>query len=221
MLSTKREGFTRAEIEKSTKYSGGNLTKILDNLERCDFIISYSQFGNKKKQALYRLSDFYTLFYLKYVETNRSKDENYWQHHFTDRSVESWQGFTFEEICLQHLPQIKKGLGITGIGTEASSWRYIPAKDEEKRGFQIDLIIQREDNIIHLIECKFAGSQYVITKDYKEKLRERVSSFKEITSTRKNAVITFITPFGLAQGVNSSIVHSQLTARHLFKSLDD
>ena len=221
LLSTKREGFTRGEIEKSTKYSGGNLTKILDNLERCDFIISYSQFGNKKKQALYRLSDFYTLFYLKYVETNRSKDENYWQHHFTDRSVESWQGFTFEEICLQHLPQIKKGLGITGIGTEASAWRFIPAKDEEKRGFQIDLIIQREDNIIHLIECKFAGSQYVITKDYKEKLRERVSSFKEITATRKNAVITFITPFGVAQGVNSSIVHSQLTARHLFKSLDD
>ena len=63
-----------------------SLTKMLDNLERCDFIVSYAQFGNKSKQTLYRLADFYTLFYFRYVENNRSRDEQYWQHHFMDRS---------------------------------------------------------------------------------------------------------------------------------------
>ena len=38
LLSTRREGFTRKEIEEATGYSGGSLTKMLDNLERCDFL---------------------------------------------------------------------------------------------------------------------------------------------------------------------------------------
>ena len=44
LLSTKREGFVRSEIEKGTGYGGGGLSKMLDNLERCDFIVSYAQF---------------------------------------------------------------------------------------------------------------------------------------------------------------------------------
>jgi hypothetical protein len=40
--------------------------------------------------------------YFHYVEGNRTRDEQYWQHHFTDRSIESWEGFTFEEVCLRH-----------------------------------------------------------------------------------------------------------------------
>ena len=79
LLSTKRQGFLRSEIEKATGYSGGGLTKMLDNLERCDFIVAYGQFGNKVKQTLYRLADFYTLFYFHYVEANRSSDEQYWR----------------------------------------------------------------------------------------------------------------------------------------------
>ena len=90
LLSTKREGFTRDEIEQGTGYSGGGLSKMLENLERCDFIVSYAQFGNKTKLTLYRLADFYTLFYFRYVEGNRSRDEYYWQHHYMDRGVASW-----------------------------------------------------------------------------------------------------------------------------------
>ena len=94
---------------------------MLDNLERCDFIISYAQYGNKNKQTLYRLADFYTLFYFRYVENNHTRDGQYWQHHFTDRSVESWEGFTFEEVCLRHLPHIKRVLGISGSADKNAS----------------------------------------------------------------------------------------------------
>ena len=172
-LSSKREGFTRSEIEQRTGYAGGGLSKMLDNLERCDFIVSYAQFGNKSKQTLYRLSDFYTLFYFRFVESNKSRDEHYWQHHFADRNVEAWEGFTFEEVCLRHLPQIKQGLGIAGMATEASSWRFVPQKDDERKGAQIDLVIKRADKIIHLVEMKFSETPFVITKDYEQRLRER------------------------------------------------
>lgn len=218
-LSGKRQGYTRSEIEDGTGFSGGGLTKLLENLERCDFIISYSQYGNRSKQSLYRLSDFYTIFYYKFILGNNSKDDHYWQHHFNDRSVSSWEGFTFEQLCLLHLGHIKQGLGISGVATEASAWRYIAPKGEEKRGAQIDLVIKRADKVIHLVEMKFAGSTYSITKDYAAQLRERRQLFMGSEKISTPPVFTFVTPFGVAHGVNSSLLHSEITAEDLFASL--
>ena len=221
LLSTKRQGFLRSEIEEATGYGGGGLTKMLDNLERCDFIISYVQYGNKNKQTLYRLADFYTLFYFRYVENNNTRDEQYWQHHFTDRGVESWEGFTFEEVCLRHLPHIKQGLGISGMATESSAWRFVPAKNDERKGAQIDLVIKRADKIIHLVEMKFSERPFVITKDYEEKLKSRKNLFMEITKLQRGPVHTFITPMGVARGQHSSLIHSELTAKDLFAAMTD
>ena len=219
LLATKREGFTRNDIEQKTGFSGGGLTKMLDNLERCDFTVSYAQFGNKTKQTLYRLADFYTLFYFRYVENNRSKDEQYWQHHHTDRSTESWEGFTFEEICLRHLPHIKFGLGIAGIATESSAWRFVPAKEDTRQGAQIDLVIKRADKIIHLVEMKFSEGSYTISKDYERRLQERKLLFMSVTGITHGVVHTFITPSGITRGTHSAFIHSQLTANDLFAEL--
>jgi AAA+ ATPase superfamily predicted ATPase len=216
LLATKRQGFLRSEIEQATGFSGGGLSKMLDNLERCDFVVSYAQFGNRNKLTLYRLSDFYTLFYFRFVEGNRSRDEQYWLHHYTDRSVESWEGFTFEEVCLRHLAQIKRGLGISGMATEASSWRYVPGKGVDGKGAQIDLVIKRSDKIIHLVEMKFSESKFSITKDYANRLQERKALFMEQTKIMRGAVLTFVTPSGIAQNSNSGIVHSQITSKDLF-----
>lgn len=183
---------------------------MLDNLERCDFIVSYAQFGNKTKQTLYRLADFYTLFYFQYVENNRSRDEQYWQHHHTDRSTESWEGFTFEEICLRHLPHIKFGLGISGIATESSSWRFTPSKDDPRRGAQIDLVIKRADKIIHLVEMKFSETSYTITKDYEKRLQQRKELFMSVTGITHGVVHTSITPSGITRG-GAFRIHSQST----------
>ncbi len=216
LLATKREGFTKMEISAETGYSGGGLTKLLENLERCDFIVSYTQFGNKTKQTLYRLCDFYTLFYFRYVKNNHSKDEQYWQHHFQNRSVESWEGFTFEEVCLRHLSQIKQGLGISGMATEASSWRFVPAKEDTRKGAQVDLVISRADKMIHLCEMKFSSTPYTITKEYAERLITRKQLFMEGNGVSRGVVLTFVTPYGLKDGLHTSMVHSSLTAKDLF-----
>ena len=142
------------------------------------------------------------------------------QHHFADRAVEVWEGFTFEEVCLRHLPHIKYGLGISGIPTEASAWRFVPRKDDKRKGAQFDLVIKRVDKIVHLVEMKFAANVYSINKDYAQRLSERKDLFSQVTGISRGAVITMITPKGLAEGKHSSLVHSQLTARHLFAQLD-
>lgn len=215
-LNTKREGYIRGEIEEATGFSGGGLSKMLENLESCDFIVSYQQFGNINRQTLYRLSDFYTIFYLRYVRDNHTRDEQFWQHHFQDRSVQSWEGFSFEQLCIRHLTHIKHALGISGIATESSAWRYVPV---EGGGAQIDLVIKRVDKMTHLCEMKFSEVPYVITKDYAQRLTERRQLFMDVTRESRGVVLTMVTPVGLKSSIHNNIVHSQVTARDLFYEL--
>ena len=133
----------------------------------------------------------------------------------------SWEGFTFEEVCLRHLPHIKKGLGISGMATVASSWRFIPKQDDLRKGAQIDLVIQRADKIIHLVEMKFSETPFVITKNYEQRLLERKTLFMEITGITRGVVLTFVTPRGLSKGSRSSWVHSEIAAKDLFAEVDE
>lgn len=61
-LAQRHAGMTRQEISVQTGMTGSGLTRVLDQLERCDFILGYQKFGTKKNNVIYRLSDFYTLF---------------------------------------------------------------------------------------------------------------------------------------------------------------
>ena len=138
--------------------------------------MQYAQYGCKKKNTIYRIADFYTLFYFKFIEGNNDQDPDYWMHNFMSRSVETWEGFSFELVCLRHLNQIKKGLGISGIATSTSSWRVGPVTDEAglivRKGAQIDLVISRVDKMVHLCEMKFSAKPYTLTNEYKEKMNE-------------------------------------------------
>ena len=220
LLNGKKEGLTRDEIMTATGMDSTVLTKVLRNLERCDFVIRYSQFGNKTKGSIYRLVDFYTLFYYRFVEASNGQDEMWWSHNFQSRAVETWQGFSFELVCLMHLTQIKRSLGIAGIATEASSWRYVRPKNiednEEEKGAQIDLLIDRADRVINLCEMKFSAHPYRITDDYEKLLRDRMEVFRTKTKTTKALMHTFVTAFGVADGMHRSIVNSEVTMDDLF-----
>ncbi len=214
LLFKNKEGLTFDQISKKIKLDGSRLSIVLKNLIRCDFVVSYQQFGNKSKGVMYKLSDFYTLFYYKFIESNDSKDEQWWSRNFNSSAVESWQGTAFERVCLCHLPQIRKKLGISGISTSASSWRSTPS--ENSKGGQIDLLISRADHFINLCEIKFSVSPYKITADYENRLRERMTTFKESTKTTASLLNTFITTFGVADGIHKTIVDSEVVAEDLF-----
>lgn len=216
MLNSRKEGMTFAQIQQNSGLDGSRLTTILRNLERCDFILSYSQFQNKQKGTLYRLVDFYTLFYYRFVAANDSKDEEWWAHNFTSHSVEAWQGTSFELVCLLHLQQIKQALGITGIAANASVWRYVPPRTSDESGAQIDLVIDRADRNINLCEMKFSTGQYSITQAYEEKLRSRMQLFREKTGVTKSLICTFVTTFGVVKGIHSAVVGKELTMADLF-----
>ena len=221
LLNSKREGMTREEIEDATDIDKSVLTKVLRNLERSDFILRYSQFGNKTKGAIYRLVDFYTLFYYRFIDGFNAQDEEWWSHNLQSPAIESWQGLSFELLSLLHLPQIKQKLGISGIATAASSWRYVPPQKKEnedrtEKGTQIDLLIDRGDRVINLCEMKFSVKPYHISENYEKRLRDRMTIFQEKTKTTKTIVHTFVTTFGVSGAMGKSIVNSEVTMEDLF-----
>jgi len=216
LLNGNHDGMTYTELQESSSLEGDRLTIVLKNLERCDFIVSYQQYGNKSRGTLYRLVDFYTLFYYKFIDALDSKDEQWWTHNYNSHSVESWQGYAFELVCLTHLPQIRKSLGISGISTSASSWRYTPPKNEKGKRAQIDLVIERGDRTINLCEMKFCVGSYTIKKNYATEIRSRMQLFKDKEKTAYALNCTFVTTFGVAEGVNKDIVDSEVTAEDLF-----
>ena len=62
------------------------------------------------------------------------------------QSVVSWRGIALEDLCIRHMFQTKKALGISGVITSQSSW-IVPGSENEA-GMQIDLLINRNDNSI-------------------------------------------------------------------------
>ena len=72
------------------------------------------------------------------------------------------------------------------------------------------------DRIIHLCDMKFSQGEFRITKDYEDRLRNRMSLFKEKTKNKKTLVHTFVTTYGVADGKYSNIVHSEVTLDGLF-----
>lgn len=213
MLTERKEGFTRKEISEKTKLGGAALSKILSDLEQCDFIFSYARYGNAKNNAIYRIKDFYTLFYYKYVNGIDTKDSLRWTHLSSTPQVSSWQGFSFELLCLLHLDEIKKALGIDRILNDASAWR----SRQPEQNTQIDLVIERADHNINLCEMKFSSGMYAIDKGYEQKLRERMSIFQAETMTRCSTRITLVTTYGVLQNKHSGIVNDEVLLDDLFE----
>ncbi len=216
LLSKKAKGMTRAEMVAALKLpEGGMFTEVLENLCNCDFIRKYSSFGKKERDVLYQLTDLFTLFYLKFVKNNHTRNEHLWSNMIDSPVRKSWCGYSFEQLCLHHIPQIKKKLGIHGIQSDVCSW-YLPAKDENKGG-QIDLLIDRRDQVINLCEMKYSISPFEITSRYNSEMQERKELFRSSTKTRKSLHLTMVTTYGLKNNAYSGMIQSEVVLDDLFK----
>ena len=214
LLSKKARGMTRKEIIAGTRIpDGGTLTKILDELAESDFIRKYATYGNRERNSLYQLTDCYSLFYLKWIRNSSDLDANVWISQLDSPRQRAWAGYAFEQACLAHVPQIKKALGITGVQTSTSSW----ISTGSGTGAQIDLVIDRRDQVINICEMKFSINDFTINKKYSEELKNKLRVFRRETETRKALFLTIITSFGLTKNVYSSLAQNELTMDVLFE----
>lgn len=221
-LAEKKSGILQKELlEKLNIPSGGQSSSILEELEESGFIAACPEFQKKSKNKRLWLIDEYSYFYITWMEKLKGgialgNDKDYWLKMHNDSHWKSWSGYAFESICIKHIAQIKRALGISSVLTNESQWSY-KSKSRAEKGAQIDLIIDRKDDCINLCEIKFHHAPFTIDKNYTKELERKILVFQEQTKTSKTLFLTFITPFGLHKNEYSSeLVHSELTIDDFF-----
>ncbi len=216
-LATKSDGLTRTEIITNSKLqTGGAISTVLTELVESGFAEKIYPFNKKEKDSLYRLTDEFSLFYFRFMETETSNEKGQWLAKSATPAYINWCGYAFESICLKHIVQIKRGLQIAGIQSSQSSW--YKAGNQQEDGVQIDLLIDRADQCINICEIKFSNKPFVIEKKYAESLEKRIMAFRQQTATRKNLMMTFITTYGVQDNAyKTQLVDNELTMDALFQ----
>lgn len=215
LLYTKNMGYTRAEIANKLSISdGGHLTKDLNALIASDFVAKYVPFGYSKREPRYKLIDPFCLFYLHFVKNQDKSNKLFWQQNTTLPSVVIWRGFAFENVCFNHIEQIKTALGINGIISSESAWTK---KADDEEGAQIDMLIIRKDNAVNMCEIKFYSDDFTVNKDYYRTVQRRIEMLSKKLSPKSSIYSTLITTYGLVKNEYSGAFVRTITLDDLFK----
>ena len=214
-LAGKKMGMSRAEIADATGLEeSGQLTDTLETLEESGFIRRYRAFGMKRRNSLYQLIDNFTLFHFKFLD-GVTTDSRFWTATVSSPLQTAWRGLAFEQLCLLHLDQMRDALKIGGVRTEAFAWRHV-GDEVHPDGAQIDLLLDRADNVINVCEMKYAQGLYAIEAKTAEGLAQKMETFRSVTKTRKALHLTMVTSNGLVHNAYWGSVQAEVTLDDLF-----
>ena len=214
LLYSRNLGYTRREIvEKLGITDGGRLSRHLNALIASDFIIKYIPFGCGKREEHYKLIDPFCMFYLHFVSNQKKVNEKFWQQNVTSGLVSIWRGFAFENVCFNHVEQIKRALGISGVISENSAWSK---RGDDETGTQIDLLISRNDNVMNMCEIKYYSGEFCVNKEYYQVLLRRQGILAENVSPKVTIHNTLITTFGLYRNEYSDVFTNVIVLDDLF-----
>lgn len=210
VMARKNKGCSRQEILKQLKVAdGGSLSRVLLELEESSFIRKYPSYPKKNRESVYQLIDFFSLFHLRFITQSSVADENYWLKIINTAPYLAWAGYAFEMVCLHHVHEIKNALGISGIHTNTFAWFSKEA--------QVDLVIDRSDRVINLIEIKFCATEFVITKKYDAILRNKMGTFQHVSKSKKAIWLIMLTTFGLKESPYNGIAQDTIDIEAFFK----
>jgi hypothetical protein len=213
-LAMNSAGMSRQELSAANGITdGGGLTKTLNELEVCGLISRVSDIRKKKSREYYKLVDFFSLFYLKFLVNRRGNDSHYWTNFLSDPAHNTWCGYAFERLCMAHIQQIKQKLGISGVITDVYAFHSTSGKG----GAQIDIVIDRKDGTINLCECKYYNKPYRLTEKDIEDIKHKREVFINETGTKKSIHLTMITANGLVQNAFLNDIQSEIALDDLFK----
>ena len=126
----------------------------------------------------------------------------------------NWCGLAFERLCLSHINQIKQALGITGVVSGVCSWQI--KTNDDRKGAQIDLLIDRGDNVIDICEMKYTKDPFYITSDYEENLQNKRARFIEETGTDKAVHLVLVSAAGVVMNPYVGEFQKVITLDDLF-----
>jgi uncharacterized protein len=201
-----KKGMIRDHILKNQNLSsGGQFSKSMNELIESGFVEKYQSHRNKRKTTLYRIFDEFCLFHLQFIEKFKG---NSWKQLFNKKEYETWCGYAFEMLCYKHIESIKKELKCDQINSKNYSW--------SSKSTQVDLVIDRDDNLVNLCEIKFYNSKFSVDANYAISLRSKEAQFKEETGTKKGISTIMLTIWGVQGKDATGLVTKSLTQECLF-----
>ena len=214
-IGSKFYGMTQAELSKETGIkTGGSLTKLLDNLKESGITREYPRYGKDRVETVYQLKDFFSLFYLRFVQGKQVKPGGWTAIHGT-ASFYTWAGDTFELLSIEHLQNMQAALRLPSIDRNYC-WS---GKDVEGKGAQIDLVLEsKAAQTDYLCEMKFSSAKFTVTHDVEENIRHKIDAFANSKMHNKTRSIqtVLVTTMGLASNMHASIINHTISLDELF-----
>ena len=213
-LSKNRYGMSRKDISNVSKIQyNGALTNMLKSLEVSGFIESFVRYGDKK-EICYRVCDYYSIFYLKFIKDSKNNDHHFWSNSYANQARKNYEALGFELICLNQIDKIKSALSIGGVLSNNYPWLKQGTNDDD--GAQIDLVIERKDHVTSICEIKFYDDSFEIDKEYAQKLRKKIDVFIRTTNCKNSIQLVLISSYGLKKNMYSNMINKVVCIDDLF-----
>lgn len=211
MMISLNEGMkTLGEIRQTINYpKSGTLSSLMGHLITAGFVTQFPQWsirtGKVRRQSLYRISDPYMRFYLKYIAPNLDKIE---KGHITDMGnlagYKTMMGFQVESLLLQNRNDILRTIGIKPADIIYDN-PYIQLASTRQKGCQIDYLVQTTTN--NLYACEFKFRQGELKKDIINEVSEKINA---LSKPKGYAVVPVLFHVG---GVSESVEESRFFYR--------
>ena len=159
---------------------GGSLSRNREELCEAGFIAKDDNVnpatGRKSKLARYRVGDNYTRFYVKYVEPHEDEIRIGRYGFGTLSELTGWEsdkGFQFENMVANHATALLPYLNLSGITVKSAAPFLLKGKRGEKKGVQIDLLVQTA-RVAYLVEVKRRAH---IGREIEMEIADKVAAF--------------------------------------------
>ena len=216
-LAKKHIGLTKEELCEELKMAKGeSVDKALKGLLASNFIIKYKPLTDEKKMY-YKLIDPFCIFYLKFVDNTTSLDIDLFSGFTSKQSIVSYRKIAFENVCFNHINQIKNALRILGVESTQSTFIYKGDGNIEEA--QIDLLIKRRDNIVNMCEIKYYVDEYTNDKTGHLSIVRKNNTLSNFIKKRQTIRNVLITTYGLKYNEYSGDYVNTIVLDDLFKEL--
>ena len=212
-IAQRRGSVSRAELNQNKKLpSDKSLTKILRDLTTCGFIREFRMTPQNRYGLLYQLTDPFVRFHFDIIEP---RSVQRWVDYVGTPSHAAWAGYAFELVCLLHVRQIKRALGIENVVSSDYAWE---SSGGTSRGAQVDLVIDRKDDLVELCEMKYCRGEFEIDTAYANKLLNKAEAFRREHPRYHKAIhIVMVTLLGVAHNAQyREVVASEVRGEDLF-----
>jgi hypothetical protein len=213
-LSNFQYGTLKTECQEALKLPAGTYTRAIEELTRCGYVHEYKDPYTSGHPLKIQLIDPFLLFHYKFLSgENREIYKDFNDYKSDMGRYMNWRGHSFEILCMYHTEQIKKALGISGVNTSQSLWSK---REDDADGTQIDMIIERADNVVNMCESKFYSNEFIVNKGYHRTLINRQGLLEKEISSGKSIHNTLITTYGLKYNEYSTFFDNVITMGALF-----